>query len=160
MKYIRSNKCLNYRHVRCALGTRCLDTPRRGSYVLFQCLTAPGLTSPWTFFTAILIVVERFSKMLHFIPLPKLPSLPYFYLPLSLSCSFTPSFSLSLCPFDAKTLPPPKNMAEVMFWHVFRLHGFPKDAVSVQGLQFAACFWKALCSLLGPSVSLTSRYYL
>ena len=77
--------------------------------------------------TTILTVVDRFSKMMHFIPLPKLPSA--------------------------------KEMAEVMLRQVFRLHGFPKDVVLDRGLQFASHLWKAFCSLLGATVSLTSGYH-
>ena len=77
--------------------------------------------------TTILTVVDRFSKMVHFVPLPKLPSA--------------------------------KETAEVLLLHVFRLHGFPKDVVSDRGPQFASRFWKAFCSLLGATVSLTTGYH-
>ena len=77
--------------------------------------------------TTILTVVDRFSKMVHFVPLPKLPSA--------------------------------KETAEVMMRHVLLSHGFPKDVVTDQGSQFASCFWKAFCSLLGATVSLTSGYH-
>ena len=77
--------------------------------------------------TTILTVVDRFSKMVHFIPLSMLPSA--------------------------------KETAEVMLRQVFRHHGFPKDVVSDRGPQFASRFWKAFCSLLGATVSLTSGYH-
>lgn len=65
--------------------------------------------------------------MVHFVPLPKLPST--------------------------------KETAEVMLRHVFRLHGFPKDVVPDWGLQVASRFWKAFCSLLGATVSLTWEFH-
>ena len=77
--------------------------------------------------TVVLTVVDRFSKMGHFIPLPKLPSA--------------------------------KETAEVVLHHVFRLHGFPRDVVSDRGPQFISKFWKAFCSLIGATVSLTSGYH-
>ena len=77
--------------------------------------------------TTILTVVDRFSKMVHFIPMPKLPSA--------------------------------KGTAEAVLLHVFRIHGFPKDVVSDWGPQFISQFWKAFCSLLGATVSLSSGYH-
>lgn len=77
--------------------------------------------------TTVLTVVDRFSKMVHFIPLPKLPTA--------------------------------KETAEVMLFQVFRLHGFPKDVVSDRGPQFVSKFWKAFCSLIGATVSLSSGYH-
>ena len=77
--------------------------------------------------TTILTVVDRFSKMVHFIPMPKLPSA--------------------------------KGTAEAVLLHVFRIHGFPKDVVSDRGPQFISQFWKAFCSLLGATVSLSSGYH-
>uniref|UniRef100_A0A673CBI9 Gypsy retrotransposon integrase-like protein 1 n=1 Tax=Sphaeramia orbicularis TaxID=375764 RepID=A0A673CBI9_9TELE len=77
--------------------------------------------------TVVLTVVDRFSKMVHFIPLPKLPSA--------------------------------KETAEALLTHVFRLHGFPRDVVSDRGPQFIASFWKAFCSLVGASVSLSSGFH-
>lgn len=77
--------------------------------------------------TTVLTVVDRFSKMVHFIAMPKLPSA--------------------------------KETAEALLFHVFRLHGFPRDIVSDRGPQFVAQFWRAFCSLIGSSVSLSSGYH-
>uniref|UniRef100_A0A673AT68 Gypsy retrotransposon integrase-like protein 1 n=1 Tax=Sphaeramia orbicularis TaxID=375764 RepID=A0A673AT68_9TELE len=77
--------------------------------------------------TTLLTIVDRFSKMAHFVPLPKLPSA--------------------------------KETAEAMLYHVCRLHGFPRDIVSDRGPQFVARFWRAFCSLIGVSVSLSSGYH-
>ena len=41
----------------------------------------------------------------------------------------------------------------------FRLHGFPRDVVSDRGPQFISQFWKAFCSLVGATVSLSSGYH-
>ncbi|KAK7883026.1 hypothetical protein WMY93_029200 [Mugilogobius chulae] len=77
--------------------------------------------------TTVLTVVDRFSKMVHFIAMPKLPSA--------------------------------KETAEVMLSQVFKVHGFPKDVVSDRGPQFVSRFWKAFCTLLGATVSLSSGYH-
>ena len=82
---------------------------------------------PSKFNTTILTVVDRFSKMVHFIPMPKLPSA--------------------------------KGTAEAVLLHVFCIHGFPKYVVSDRGPQFISQFWKAFCSLLCTTVSLSSGYY-
>lgn len=50
------------------------------------------------------------------------------------------------------------HVVVVMLRHVVCLHGFLKDIVSDRGSQFAFWFWKAFCSLLGATVSLTSGY--
>lgn len=71
--------------------------------------------------TTVLTVVDRFSKMAHFIPMSKLPS--------------------------------------AMLHHVFRIHGFPRDVVSDRGPQFTAQFWRAFCTLIGASVSLSSGHH-
>ncbi|KAL2080706.1 hypothetical protein ACEWY4_024499 [Coilia grayii] len=77
--------------------------------------------------TTILTVVDRFSKSVHFIPLPKLPSA--------------------------------KETADIMVWHVFRLHGLPVEVVSDRGPQFTSRFWQAFCKLLGASVCLSSGFH-
>uniref|UniRef100_A0A8C8DEE2 Integrase catalytic domain-containing protein n=1 Tax=Oryzias sinensis TaxID=183150 RepID=A0A8C8DEE2_9TELE len=75
----------------------------------------------------ILTVVDRFSKMAHFIPLPQLPTA--------------------------------SETANLMINHVFRHHGIPVDIVSDRGPQFTSQVWKAFCSALGATVSLTSGYH-
>uniref|UniRef100_A0A8C8DGA7 Gypsy retrotransposon integrase-like protein 1 n=1 Tax=Oryzias sinensis TaxID=183150 RepID=A0A8C8DGA7_9TELE len=77
--------------------------------------------------TVILTVVDRFSKMAHFIPLPQLPTA--------------------------------SETANLMVNHVFRHNGIPVDIVSDRGPQFTSQVWKAFCSALGATVSLTSGYH-
>uniref|UniRef100_A0A3P9IU91 Gypsy retrotransposon integrase-like protein 1 n=1 Tax=Oryzias latipes TaxID=8090 RepID=A0A3P9IU91_ORYLA len=77
--------------------------------------------------SVILTVIDRFSKFVHFIPLPQLPTAT--------------------------------ETAEVMVNHVFRHHGIPADIVSDRGPQFISQVWKAFCSALGATVSLTSGYH-
>uniref|UniRef100_A0A3B3I4G6 Gypsy retrotransposon integrase-like protein 1 n=1 Tax=Oryzias latipes TaxID=8090 RepID=A0A3B3I4G6_ORYLA len=75
----------------------------------------------------ILTVIDRFSKMAHFIPLPQLPTAT--------------------------------QTANIMVDHVFRHHGIPADIVSDRGPQFISQVWKAFCTALGATVSLTSGYH-
>ncbi|KAJ8402920.1 hypothetical protein AAFF_G00362340 [Aldrovandia affinis] len=56
-------------------------------------------------------------------------------------------------------LPSALETARLMMDHVFRLHGLPQDVVSDRGPQFASRFWRAFCSLLGASVSLSSGFH-
>ena len=44
--------------------------------------------------------------------------------------------------------------------HVFRIHGPPVDMVSDRGPQFSSQFWKAFCTLIGSSASLSSGFHL
>lgn len=76
--------------------------------------------------TTIVIMVDRFSKMVHFIPFAKFPS---------------------------------TKQIEVILSHVFLLHGLPRDAVSNRGHKIISLFWKAFCSLLGATDSLSSGYH-
>ena len=77
--------------------------------------------------TTILTVVDRFSKSVHLVPLPKIPSA--------------------------------KRTASLVMLHVFKYHGLPVDVVSDRGPQFTSHFWKAFCTLIGASVSLSSGYH-
>uniref|UniRef100_A0A3B3IPI7 Gypsy retrotransposon integrase-like protein 1 n=1 Tax=Oryzias latipes TaxID=8090 RepID=A0A3B3IPI7_ORYLA len=77
--------------------------------------------------TTVLTVIDRFSKMAHFIPLPQLPTAT--------------------------------ETADLMVKHVFRHHGIPMDIVSDRGPQFTSQVWKAFCSALGATVSLSSGYH-
>lgn len=85
--------------------------------------------------TVVLTVIDRFSKMAHFVALPiahfvALPKLPSAW-----------------------------ETAEAVLVHVFRLHGLPQDVVSDRGPQFTSRFWKEFCRLLGVSVSLSSGFH-
>uniref|UniRef100_A0A3B3H6Q5 Gypsy retrotransposon integrase-like protein 1 n=1 Tax=Oryzias latipes TaxID=8090 RepID=A0A3B3H6Q5_ORYLA len=77
--------------------------------------------------TVILTIVDRFSKMAHFISLPQLPTA--------------------------------SALAEIMVNDVFRHHGIPVDIVSDRGPQFISQVWKAFCTALGATVSLSSGYH-
>ncbi|KAI3361840.1 hypothetical protein L3Q82_002169 [Scortum barcoo] len=102
------------------------------------CPVVPGLTSLWTSslalppshgHTAILAVVDRFSKMAHFVPLPKLP------------------FSQGDRRTDADTCIP---SAWTSCGHSFRLGSSP---------QFTSIFWREFCALVGASASLSSGFH-
>lgn len=48
---------------------------------------------------------------------------------------------------------------ELLFNHVFRYFGIPKDIISGQGSQFLSHLWAIFMNKLGVSVSLLSRYH-
>uniref|UniRef100_A0A3P9MH64 Gypsy retrotransposon integrase-like protein 1 n=2 Tax=Oryzias latipes TaxID=8090 RepID=A0A3P9MH64_ORYLA len=56
-------------------------------------------------------------------------------------------------------LPSASETADVLVNNVFRHHGIPCDIVSDRGPQFTSQVWKAFCSALGATVSLTSGYH-
>lgn len=62
-----------------------------------------------------------------------------------------------LIPF--KTIPTASETAQALFSDIFRNFGIPEDIVSDRGPQFISRFWRAFCSLLGVSVSLSSGYH-
>ena len=55
--------------------------------------------------------------------------------------------------------PSAKETAQLMVQHVFRIHGLPVDMVSDWIPQFLSQFWKAFCTLIGSSASLSSRFH-
>lgn len=122
----------------CTVCATC-KSPKSSPAGLLQPLDIP--TRPWSHIsidfvtglpasqgkTTILTVVDRFSKMVRFIALPKLPSA--------------------------------KETAAALLDQVFRIFGLPVDIVSDRGPQFTAQFWRAFCTLIGASVSLSSGYH-
>lgn len=48
---------------------------------------------------------------------------------------------------------------DLLVWHVFLLHGFPRDIVSDLGPQFTSQVWRAFYGVLGSWVSLSSGYH-
>uniref|UniRef100_A0A3B3HRG1 Gypsy retrotransposon integrase-like protein 1 n=1 Tax=Oryzias latipes TaxID=8090 RepID=A0A3B3HRG1_ORYLA len=56
-------------------------------------------------------------------------------------------------------LPTATETTEILVQQVFRHHGLPIDIVSDRGPQFVSRVWKAFCSALGTTVSLTSGYH-
>uniref|UniRef100_A0A9J7Y373 Integrase catalytic domain-containing protein n=1 Tax=Cyprinus carpio carpio TaxID=630221 RepID=A0A9J7Y373_CYPCA len=68
-------------------------------------------------------------------------------------------FSKSCRLLPLKGLPTAMEMAELMFNHVFRYFGIPKDTISDRGPQFISRVWRAFHSLLGVVVSLSSGYH-
>lgn len=56
-------------------------------------------------------------------------------------------------------LPSAKETADILVNQVFRLHGLPSDVVSDRGPQFTSQVWKAFCTALGATVSLSSGFH-
>uniref|UniRef100_A0A3P9HCQ1 Gypsy retrotransposon integrase-like protein 1 n=1 Tax=Oryzias latipes TaxID=8090 RepID=A0A3P9HCQ1_ORYLA len=56
-------------------------------------------------------------------------------------------------------LPTARETANLLIDHVFRHHGIPSDIVSDRGPQFVSQVWRAFCSALGASTSLSSGYH-
>ena len=55
-------------------------------------------------------------------------------------------------------LPSASETAQLLVTHI-RIHGIPADIVSDRGPQFTARFWKAFCTLIGTSISLSSGFH-
>uniref|UniRef100_A0A8C1XQM0 Gypsy retrotransposon integrase-like protein 1 n=1 Tax=Cyprinus carpio TaxID=7962 RepID=A0A8C1XQM0_CYPCA len=104
------------------------------------------------------------------LPLP-VPNRPWSHLgvdfitdlPISRNCTcifvVVDRFSKSCCLIPLKGLPTAMETAELMFNHIFRYFGIPKDILSDRGPQFISRVWKAFHSLLGVAVSLSSGYH-
>ena len=56
-------------------------------------------------------------------------------------------------------LPSARETADLLIDNVFRLHGLCTDIVSDRGPQFTSHVWKAFCSALGATASLSSGYH-
>ena len=56
-------------------------------------------------------------------------------------------------------LPSASEAAHLLVQHVICLHGIPTNIVSDHGPQFISRFWRAFCTLLGTTVSLTSGFH-
>ena len=56
-------------------------------------------------------------------------------------------------------LPSSRETADLLFQHVFCLHGIPADIVSDRGPQFTSQVWHAFCWALGATSSLSSGFY-
>uniref|UniRef100_A0A3B3HSU2 Integrase catalytic domain-containing protein n=1 Tax=Oryzias latipes TaxID=8090 RepID=A0A3B3HSU2_ORYLA len=56
-------------------------------------------------------------------------------------------------------LPTALETANILVNHVFKCHGIPTHIVSDRGPQFISQVWKAFCSALGATVSLSSGYH-
>ncbi|KAM6965396.1 uncharacterized protein FYW47_007740 [Aplochiton taeniatus] len=103
-------------------------------------------------------------------PLP-IPSRPWSHISLDFVTGLPPSrgqtvvlvvvdrFSKGCRFIPFAKLPSAPEMAEALVQHIIRVHGLPVDVVSDRGPQFTSRFWKAFCSLLGASVSLSSGFH-
>lgn len=52
-----------------------------------------------------------------------------------------------------------KDIAEVMFDHVYKLHGMPKNIVSDRDSLFTSTFWKRLTELTGTELRMSSSFH-
>jgi hypothetical protein len=50
-------------------------------------------------------------------------------------------------------------MAELMFEHVYKLHGLPKSIVSDRDVLFTSIFWRRLHELIGTKLHMSSAYH-
>lgn len=82
-------------------------------------------------FNAILVVVDRLSKMRHFIP-----------------CTANEDGTSA------------EETARLFVRDIFQLHGLPRTIVSDRGPQFTSTFWAALCSRLAISPLLSTAFHL
>lgn len=74
-------------------------------------------------------------------------------------CTITDRFSKAVHFVPLTKLPSAKSTAQMIMQHVVHLHSIPLNIVSGRGPQFSSNFWKAFCTLLGSSASLSSGYH-
>ena len=51
------------------------------------------------------------------------------------------------------------QLAELMFEHVYKLHGLPRNIISDRDVLFTSTFWKQLHRLIGTKLRLSSAYH-
>ena len=51
------------------------------------------------------------------------------------------------------------QLAELMFEHVYKLHGLPKNIISDRDVLFTSTFWRQLHRLIGTKLRLSSAYH-
>ena len=51
------------------------------------------------------------------------------------------------------------QLAELMFEHIYKLHGLPKNIISDRDVLFTSTFWKQLHRLVGTKLRLSSAYH-
>uniref|UniRef100_A0A3P9HSL7 Gypsy retrotransposon integrase-like protein 1 n=1 Tax=Oryzias latipes TaxID=8090 RepID=A0A3P9HSL7_ORYLA len=108
------------------------------------------------------------AGLLH--PLP-IPQRPWSHLAMDFITGLPPSlghtviltvidrFSKSAHFIPLSKLPTATEMADILVQNVFRHHGIPSDIVSDRGPQFVSQVWRAFCSALGATVSLSSGHH-
>ena len=147
LERLRQNFCWSRMDEDCKDYVRSCDvcqrdkTSRRKKYGLLQPLDIPH--QPWRSismdfivglpqsdgFTQIWVVVDRLTKMAHFVPLRT----------------------------GAKS--PAKDLAIAFAREVWRLHGLPADIVSDRGSVFISNFWKELMEHLGVELNLSTAFH-
>ena len=75
----------------------------------------------------LLVIVDRFSKMLHLVP--------------------------------TKQTVTARQVAQLFFENVVRLHGIPQSIVSDRDSRFTSHFWRALWSLAGTTLAMSSSFH-
>jgi hypothetical protein len=51
------------------------------------------------------------------------------------------------------------ELGQSFMWHVFRLHGMPKDIVSDRDSKFVSKFWRAVCDMLGVKQNMSTAFH-
>ena len=51
------------------------------------------------------------------------------------------------------------QLAELMFEHIYKLHGLPRNIISDRDVLFTSTFWKQLHRLIGTKLRLSSAYH-
>jgi hypothetical protein len=77
-------------------------------------------------FDAIMVVVDQFSKMAHFIP--------------------------------TKDSAMAQETGRLLFTHVFKHHGLPRDIVSDRNPKFTSKFWRALWKRMGSELKMNTTF--
>ena len=51
------------------------------------------------------------------------------------------------------------QLTELMFEHIYKLHGLPKNTISDHNVLFTSLFWDQLYKLLGTKLHMSSAYH-
>ena len=108
------------------------------------------------------------AGLLHPLPVPKRP---WSHLAMDFITGLPPSNSLTVILtivdrfskfahfIPLSKLPSARETADIMVKEVFCRHGLPQDIVSDRGPQFISAVWKAFCSALNVTISLSSGFH-
>lgn len=89
-----------------------------------------------------------------------IPSRPWSHIALNFVTGLPPSSSNTAVHFvPLPKFPSAKETAQLVFDHVFKIHGLPTNIVFDRGPQFVSQFWREFSRQVGVTVSLSSGFH-